>query len=507
MYLSAKILPQLNNQQETVPVAALFALPEKVLQFGTGVLLRGLPDYFIDKANKQNIFNGRVVMVKSTNTGGTDTFTEQDGLFTLVERGVENGVRSEKTVINAAISRILSANEQWDTILQCAADPHMQIIISNTTEVGITLVESDSYAGKPVSFPGRILHFLAKRYTVFNGSADSGMVIIPTELIPDNGTKLKKIVTTLARLKGMDDDFIDWLDIANDFCNSLVDRIVPGKLSSIEQDIVEKKLGYEDRLMIMSEYYRLWAIETTNERTKTILSFSKADAGVVLAPDISKFRELKLRLLNGTHTLSCGLAYLAGFITVKEAMNDKIFAAYISNLMLGEIAPLVAQKDISIEEANHFAFQVIDRFKNPYIEHAWLSITLQYTSKMMLRIVPLLEKYYANNNQVPESMALGFAAFILFMRPTKKTNGIYYGDHNGTAYRIEDDKAALLYAAWQENKIETVVESILKDTAILGSDLTRFKGFGKTVNRYLLSLMEKGAYPTLYSDETKKSIA
>ena len=157
MQLSKKVLAYLDPEKVAAPAATLFALPEKVLQFGTGVLLRGLPDYFIDKANKQNIFNGRVVIVKSTFIGGTDAFKEQDGLYTLLEKGFVNGVQSEKTVINASISRVVSANEDWDEILKCAANPAIQLIISNTTEVGITLVESDARTDKPVSFPGRIL--------------------------------------------------------------------------------------------------------------------------------------------------------------------------------------------------------------------------------------------------------------------------------------------------------------------------------------------------------------
>ena len=147
MQLSKKIREQI-KQEGLAPANTLFALPEKVLQFGTGVLLRGLPDHFIDKANKQNVFNGRIVVIKSTSTGGTDAFKEQDGLFTLFERGVENGTRSEKTFINASISRVLSANEEWDKILQCAADPEIRLIISNTTEVGITFLATKNVLQK-----------------------------------------------------------------------------------------------------------------------------------------------------------------------------------------------------------------------------------------------------------------------------------------------------------------------------------------------------------------------
>src|ERR1700755_3613153 len=105
------------------PPEHVFELPDKVLQFGTGVLLRGLCDYFIDKANKQNIFNGRIVVVKSTESGGTDDFEKQDCLYTHFIRGIDDGKTVDETVINASISRVLSAKQQWADILQCAANP------------------------------------------------------------------------------------------------------------------------------------------------------------------------------------------------------------------------------------------------------------------------------------------------------------------------------------------------------------------------------------------------
>jgi tagaturonate reductase len=228
MQLSRNIITKINGEGISMPSDLLFSLPEKVLQFGTGVLLRGLPDYFIDKANKQGIFNGRIVVIKSTSNGGTDAFAKQDGLYTLLERGVVGGKQKEETSINASISRVLSANEEWEAILACAANPAMQVILSNTTEVGIALVEEDAVNDKPVSFPGRLLSFLLERYRVFGGSDASGMVIIPTELIVDNGAKLKKIILTLAKLKKVPAACLQWLDEKNEFCNSLVDCIVPG---------------------------------------------------------------------------------------------------------------------------------------------------------------------------------------------------------------------------------------------------------------------------------------
>src|SRR5690349_14486569 len=257
MKLSRYTLKNIQTDSVAVPGEALFELPEKVLQFGTGVLLRGLPDYFIDKANRKGIFNGRIVVVKSTSQGDSSAFDKQDGLYTLCVRGVENGKKVEENIINSSISRVLSANEEWEKILECAHNRDLQIIISNTTEVGIQLVNDDVRHHPPKSYPGKLLAFLYERFKAFGGSAHSGMVIVPTELIPDNGKKLESIVLELAHLNGLEDAFIEWIEKHNCFCNSLVDRIVPGKPQADVQPEIENELGYSDSLLIMSEVYRL----------------------------------------------------------------------------------------------------------------------------------------------------------------------------------------------------------------------------------------------------------
>ncbi|NCI47364.1 tagaturonate reductase [Sediminibacterium soli] len=506
MQLSKKTISQAADKHGYTEQVA--NLPERVLQFGTGVLLRGLPDYFIDKANKENLFNGRIVVVKSTANGGTDAFKLQDGMFTLLERGIQDGIKVDRQVLNTAISRVLSAADEWNEILACAANPLLQLVISNTTEVGIVLVESDAASAVPVSFPGRLLAFLEARYRVFNGSDESGMVIVPAELIVDNGTKLKEIVTTLARLKGHTDAFMNWLEQSNDFCNSLVDCIVPGKLSADEHRRREQELGYEDELMIMSEPYRLWAIETASDRARSVLSFSEANKDIVITPDINKFRELKLRLLNGTHTFSCALAFLSGFSTVKQAMNDAGFTRFVSSLMLQEIAPLVVQETISLSEAHAFAEQVLDRFRNPYIEHQWISISAQYTSKMAMRCVPLIDKHYSVNHEPPALMALGFAAYLLFTRPAENSGGQYTGNDGTKKYPINDDKATALYAHWQSAPdTEACVYAILKDEQLFGKDLTRYKGFPQAVLQYLALLTKGGVSNALHSGILKQTIA
>lgn len=502
MNLSKQTLANIKTPGIEMPAAGYFELPEKVLQFGTGVLLRGLPDYFIDKANKQGIFNGRIVVVKSTGAGGTDAFAEQDGLYTQCIQGIEAGRKVEEKILNAAVSRVLAAKSDWDEILRCAANPDMQLIISNTTEVGITLVKDNVHASPPESFPGKLLAFLYQRFKVFQGDKTKGMVIVPTELIPDNGKKLEAIVLELAHQNGLETAFLDWLETYNYFCNSLVDRIVPGKLPAVQHQQMEADNGYRDELMIMSEVYRLWAIESDNEQVKAVLSFAKADAGVVIAPDINIFRELKLRLLNGSHTFSCGLAHLAGFPTVKSAMDDATFNAFIGTLMLQEMVPAVASDTISVAAAKDFAFKVLDRYRNPYIEHLWLSITVQYSSKMKMRNIPLLLRHYEKAGNIPEYMALGFAGHLLFMKCTQAEDGKYYGEYNGRKYLVNDDNAAWYAAKWADTEAPALVQKVLSDVAFWDTNLAKLPGFSEAVTNKLDHLIKKGSMAAMKSLQT-----
>lgn len=504
MILSRYNLKNISAQALEVPAESIFDLPEKVLQFGTGVLLRGLPDYFIDKANRQGIFNGRVVVVKSTDSDSS-AFDKQDGLYTLCVRGLENGKTVEENIVNSSISRVLSAKDEWSEILQCAHNPNMQIIISNTTEVGIQLVQDDIHRLPPVSFPGKLLAFLLERYKAFDGSRQSGMVIVPTELIPDNGKKLESIVLELAHLNGLDDNFIQWLENYNYFCSSLVDRIVPGKPDATVRENMEKQFGYKDDLLTMSEVYRLWAIEG-GDHIKSVLTFASVDEGVVIAPDINLFRELKLRMLNGTHTLSCGLAYLGGFGTVKQAMDDADMQTFIARLMLNEIAAGIPY-EVDPGVAQTFGNKVLDRFANPNIEHLWINITMQYTSKMKMRNVPVILKYVERFKVVPENIALGFAAYLLFLKPVKKKQDKFYGEWQGKEYVINDDYAAYFFEKWSKLSPAQLADEVMADSALWGADLTALPGFAQAVKNNLASLIETGVIKTIQIHQTKKVLA
>lgn len=479
MNLSKQILDQITSNLVIKPSINTFDLPERVLQFGTGVLLRGLPDYFINKANMAGIFNGRVVVVKSTDKGDTSSFDQQNNLYTICVRGFVSGTPVEENVISSAISRVLSAQKDWEKILACAENPELKIIISNTTESGIELSKEDINQAPPKSFPAKLLAFLYHRFKMIADRRFSGMVIIPTELIPDNGKKLFEIVLELAAFNKLEPHFVTWLKDENHFCNSLVDRIVPGKPAPEILEAIEHELGYKDDLLICAEPYNLWAIEAP-EKVKETLSFYKIGEGVVIEENIDKYRELKLRLLNGTHSFCCGLAFLSGFKTVREAMEDRFFTRYIEGLLFDEIAPAIPYA-ITEEEKRRFGHQVLDRFRNPTIDHQWLSISSNYTAKMKMRNKDLILNYYKLFDKVPQHFATGFAAYLQFMKPVSVEETSFYGKLKGDSYLINDTQAKYFYDLWKNHPAEEAVRVVLQNRDLWDYDLDSLPGFREAI--------------------------
>lgn len=479
------------NERLILPATEQLTYPEKVLQFGTGVLLRGLPDQYIHEANRQGNFKGRVVVVKSTTNGSTDAYADQEGLYTLCVKGVKDRNLVEEYHVNASISRVVSATADWNQIVALATSEELEVVISNTTEVGIVFTEESIHEPHPSSFPGKLLAVLFNRYNHFKADKNKGLVILPTELIEENGTKLAKVLNELAVYNQLDSDFIQWLNECNPICNTLVDRIVPGKLSTEIQTETTNLLGYEDELMIMAEPYALWAIESSDPKVHQALSFCSDTNGAFIVPSIEKYKEIKLRLLNATHTFSCGVSLLAGMNLVKDSMTNPSLLAFIKQLAQTEIAEVVADGKITKAEADKFASAVIDRFSNPYLEHKWHSISAQFTLKMKARCVPLIQKASTMGIQLPKNMIIGLSAYILCMK-TVASNGQYEMTLPNGALPLTDDLAALVHDKWNSNDVNNVVLSILSDVQIWGEDLSRINGLTQAVVTVVSDIQQHG---------------
>jgi tagaturonate reductase len=476
----------------------LIQLPEKVIQFGTGILLRALVDYLIDKANKKNFFNGRAVIVKSTGNS-VDEFINQDNLYTVLEKGTFNGKSFEQKNVIACISRVLPARQQWKQVLQCAADPDIEIVVSNTTEAGLTFEEEIINNEAPKSYPGKLMAYLWQRYKVFNGDEGKGMIVLPTELVSNNGKLLKKFVLQHASNNNLPEQFTNWISNNNHFCNTLVDRIVPGK--SEKDDVINwnDKLKYMDRLHTTAEPYLLWAIEG-DDYIKQKLSFIEADKRAVVAESIEGFKEQKLRILNGSNTTVVAPAYLAGLNTVHETVTDSLFTAFTQQLIDHEILPTIIKE---YPTADAFAKEVMDRFRNPFVRYPLLNIALQYSGKMNNRNAATFIRYYKTFNKYPPLLSIGLASFFLFYTPAGKENDAYYGLRSDERYLYRDEHVIFLCSNlqgmdWHDTIAgEKAVLTIMNNDKIFTSELATPPGLAKMIAELCRQLLEEGIRTTI----------
>ncbi len=388
------MLPLLTRALWPVSTYARDRLPERVLQFGSGMLLRALCDAAVDTANRAGTHAGRVAVVQSTAEGAarSSALNAQDGLFTLVERGLSGGAPLERVHLIGAISRALAADGQWNVVRDVAARPEIQMIVSNVSEAGFRI---------DAPFPGRLTDALHARFT---RAPDAPPVfVIPTELVPDNGPRLAAMVDELASRQDRPQAFRDWLKARVRFCSSLVDRIVTAPPPD-QHSALEAQLGYRDALLTVAEPYSLWAIEADPAELRAV--FPIESSSVLFAPDISFYRERKLRLLNAVHTATAPLALLAGVRTVREATVHPMLAPFLKQLF-EEIIPAT---DLPADDARAFADQVLERFANPWLDHEWRIIATNQEEKFRIRVVPLITRRAA------PGLALAAATHLTFAR-------------------------------------------------------------------------------------------
>ena len=212
--------------------------PVKVLQFGEGNFLRGFVDYMIDIANEKNVFDGSIVLTKPIEYGNLDRFHNQENQYTVVLRGIVDGEKSVTKRIITSVSDSVDAYGEYEKYSDYARLDTLRFIVSNTTEAGIIYDDTDKFElNPPKTYPGKLTKFLFERYTYFKGDKDKGLIILPVELIDDNGKHLKECVLKLAELWKLDSAFVDWVKEACVFCSTLVDRIVTGFPSDEAKDL------------------------------------------------------------------------------------------------------------------------------------------------------------------------------------------------------------------------------------------------------------------------------
>ncbi|MBU5594482.1 tagaturonate reductase [Amphibacillus sp. MSJ-3] len=463
--------------------------PERVLQFGEGNFMRAFVDWQIDQLNKAGLFNGSVVIVQPLEQGLGDVINQQDGLYTLILEGMKDGQAVREKQIIESVSRVINPFQQKDDYFALAQAPELEFIFSNTTEAGIVFDQEDLLTDElPKTFPGKLTAFLYQRFIHFNGDDTKGMTIIPCELIENNADQLKKCILQYADLWDLPKEFVTWIEQANQFCNSLVDRIVPGYPKDKAKEI-EAELGYADQLIVVAEHYHLWVIEG-DQALADQLPVEKIGLNTLFVEDLTPYRSRKVKILNGTHTAMTPISYLMGLETVEEAINDPLINAYLTALLNDEVLTTLPME---ADELQAYTNSVLERFENPYIKHQLLSISLNSIAKFATRNLPVLLEFYQKEGKLPDKLVFAFAALLYFYRNEQKI--------------LKDDREILdrFESLWlnfdgSKDSALSLVHSVLSEESWWnGEDLTKLEGLEESIADLLIQFNQVGMKSALTS--------
>ncbi len=456
----------------------------KVLQFGEGNFLRAFVDWMLYKMKEAKVFDGSVAVVQPIEFGMVDKLQEQNGLYTVCTEGIKDGKPFSESAVIDMISDFINPYTQYERYLAYAESDSLEIIFSNTTEAGIVLDEDDiDFTKTPTTFPAKLLAFLLHRYNHFNGDMSKGLHIVPCELIDNNGVELKNVLVKLAQVTNQDKKFMNWLENANTYTSTLVDRIVSGyPRNTIEE--IQNEIGYEDNLYCKCELFHLFVL-TQNDKLQKVFDPQKAGLNVLFEKDIKPFKEQKVKLLNGAHTFMVPIGYLYQVDTVLEVMTNDELSSLVKRFMFEEVVPTINLDKGMVEG---YANSVIERFTNPFIRHELISISLNSTTKYLTRILPSVLDYYNKENKLPKLSLFALASLIVFFK----------GDRNGTTIALKDDQVFLdkwssLWTDHNNNKITTthLVSDVLS-WEHWGTDLSKIDGFVDNVSIFVDLILTKG---------------
>ncbi|MDR2087449.1 MAG: tagaturonate reductase [Dysgonamonadaceae bacterium] len=462
--------------------------PERIIQFGEGNFLRAFVDWIVYNMNRKTGFDTGIVILQPLPEGMIDALNEQDGLYHLNLQGINNEQTVDSLELIDVVTRGLNPYSQFDEYLQLAENPEIRFVISNTTEAGIAFDSACRLDDKPAqSYPGKLTQLLYHRYKTFNGAPAKGWIIFPCELIFHNGVELKKCIHQYIDLWQLGETFKHWFDTACGVYCTLVDRIVPGYPSDTIHEIRDK-IQLNDRLVVKAEIFHLWVIEAPET---VAAEFPAAEAGlnVLFVPSEKPYHERKVTLLNGLHTILSPVGYLSGLNTVRECVEDETIGKFVLQVMFNELLPTL---DLPEDELKHYANDVLDRFKNPFVKHFVTSIMLNSFPKYKTRDLPGLKMYLERTGRLPNGLTLGLAAMITYYKGGKR------GDD---AIVPKDDPAILelLTGLWQSNDVAKVARGVLAAAFIWGEDLNKITGLTEKLTAYLRAIQEKGMRKTVQS--------
>lgn len=409
----------------------------------------------------------------------------QDNLYTVAEMSADAWTARVVGVVKEALHAQVDGLE---TVLAKMCEPQVAIVSLTITEKGYChspatgqlMLDHPFIAAdlqnphQPKSAPGVVVEALARR----KAAGLPAFSVMSCDNMPENGHVMRNVVCAYAR--AVDADLADWIESHVTFPSTMVDRIVPA-VTPETLDKIEQLTGVRDPAGVACEPFRQWVIEDNFVAGRP--AWEKA--GAELVSDVIPFEEMKLRMLNGSHSFLAYLGYLAGYQHINDCMGDENYRRAAHDLMLKEQAPTLKVQNVDLAR---YADLLIARYTNPALRHRTWQIAMDGSQKLPQRMLDSVRWHLADSSSFT-LLALGVAGWMRYV------GGV---DEQGNAIEVCDPLLPVIQAAVaQSEEGESRVKALLAIEAIFGKDLPLNGQFVDQVINAYLSLLSKGAKATV----------
>ncbi len=409
----------------------------------------------------------------------------QDNLYTVAEMSADAWTARVVGVVNEALHAQVDGLE---TVLAKMCEPQVAIVSLTITEKGYChspasgqlmldhpLIAADiQNPHQPKSAPGVVVEALARR----KAAGLPAFSVMSCDNMPENGHVMRNVVCAYAR--AVDAGLADWIESHVTFPSTMVDRIVPA-VTPDTLDKIEQLTGVRDPAGVACEPFRQWVIEDNFVAGRP--AWEKA--GAELVSDVIPFEEMKLRMLNGSHSFLAYLGYLAGYEHINDCMGDENYRRAAHDLMLKEQAPTLKVQNVDLAR---YADLLIARYTNPALRHRTWQIAMDGSQKLPQRMLDSVRWHLADNSSF-KLLTLGVAGWMRYV------GGV---DEQGNKIEVSDPLLPVIQAAVQGSEEgEPRVKALLAIEAIFGQDLPQNAQFVEQVTNAYLSLLSKGAKATV----------
>ena len=404
----------------------------------------------------------------------------QDHLFTVLEKGAEGN----QAIVVGAVHECLNAKlDSLAAIIDKFCEPQVAIVSLTITEKGYCI---DPATGKLDMHNTRILHDLENPtephsapgilVEALHRRRERGLppfTVLSCDNIPDNGHVVKNAVLGMAQKRSA--ELAGWIDAHVSFPGTMVDRIVPAATETSLAEITQE-LGVEDPCAISCEPFIQWVVEDNFVAGRP----EWEAAGVQMVKDVLPWEQMKLRMLNGSHSFLAYLGYLAGYAHINECMEDASFREAARRVMLNEQAPTLRITDVDLTA---YADSLIERFANPALQHRTWQIAMDGSQKLPQRMLDGIRVHLERNSAWP-LLALGVAGWIRYVSGT---------DERGDAIDVRDPLSDKIQSLVKASSEAERVNALLTLSEVFGQDLPHNSVFVDAVNEAYQRLTRYGA--------------